>query len=476
MKTWVSKINKNIWIGLAAAAVLIVLIVCISILGRSTVPPAEADFSAVSRTEGLSEDTVLPEGIYIGTVYVGGRTVGEARSLLSEAYQQPKNQTVEIYWGEDIISTSLEDLGVRWNIEGALIQAAQLGKCTGPLGRYINNMNLRYGRVHLDLAKTLDEGLVRAFVEQEISDKYDFQAHNARLTLGEDGEPVIIPNKNGYQTDKEATIHTILANFYEMDPNDKLIAIATVKAFEPDRTTEDLAGMTDLLGSCTTRYLEDGYSRTERCVNVEVACDFINATIIQPGESKSTSEMMHARIAENGYRTGTQYVDGELEDAIGGGVCQVATTLYGALLRAEIEIDERSNHSMLVKYVKPSFDAAISTGTKDLIFTNDTDSPIYIEGVYDGNYVSFNIFGKETRPSNRTVEYVSVVDRRVESKPEIVTDPNLPPGDSETVGSLHDEVDSHLVKIVSVDGEEVSRTTLHYDYYQPSYQTIYVAP
>ena len=81
----------------------------------------------------------------------------------------------------------------------------------------------------------------------------------------------------------------------------------------------------------------------------------------------------------------------------GGGVCQVSTTLYNAVLKAELEVTQRSNHSMIVTYVKPSMDAAIAGDYKDLKFVNNLDAPIYIEGYTVGKDIYFNIYGQETR-------------------------------------------------------------------------------
>ena len=91
----------------------------------------------------------------------------------------------------------------------------------------------------------------------------------------------------------------------------------------------------------------------------------------------------------------------------GGGICQVSTTLYNAVLRAELNVTERSNHSMTVHYVPLSADAAISGTDKDLKFTNNLDHPVYIQGVAGGSSITFTIYGKEYRASNRKVEYVS---------------------------------------------------------------------
>ena len=110
---------------------------------------------------------------------------------------------------------------------------------------------------------------------------------------------------------------------------------------------------------------------------------------------------------DNGYYAAPSYSNGQVVDSIGGGVCQVSTTLYNAVLRAELKVVQRSPHSMVVTYVSPSMDAAIAGDYKDLKFRNNTEVPIYIQGeAYDGT-IYFNIYGEETRSSDRTVTFQS---------------------------------------------------------------------
>ena len=240
---------------------------------------------------------------------------------------------------------------------------------------------------------------------------------------------------------------------------------------EPRITGEMLRNIHNVLGQATTIYHKPEYEYGSRSHNVDVATAFINGTVLMPGDQASTSDLMKERIPENGYETGSAMYNGAMEDAVGGGVCQVATTLYNALLKAEIQIDRRSNHSMIVDYVPPSKDAAIALGSKDLVFTNNLDYPIYIRGETDGTNVIFTVYGKETRPENRTVEYVSVEDSRVKSEPQIIYDDTLPEGTSKVTGTAHDEIHSHLEKVVYENGVEVSRETIHSDHYQMSVET-----
>ena len=153
-------------------------------------------------------------------------------------------------------------------------------------------------------------------------------------------------------------------------------------------------------------------------------------------------------------------------DSIGGGVCQIATTLYNTALQAELEITQRQNHSMIVTYVKPSMDAAIAGTYKDIKITNNYSTPIYVEGYTENKKLTFTIYGKETRPANRTVEYVSeTLGTTSPGEPQLIVDNSLAPGARVRVQSSHTGLRSRLWKVVTVDGVETERTLLHTDSY-----------
>lgn len=196
-----------------------------------------------------------------------------------------------------------------------------------------------------------------------------------------------------------------------------------------------------------------------------------------PGETLSGYECMHPFTIENGYFTAAAYENGQVVDSVGGGVCQIATTLYDASLAAELEITQRQNHSMIVMYVKPSMDAAIAGTYKDIKITNNYSTPIYIEGTTAGKTLTFTIYGKETRPANRKVEYISeTLSKTDPGEPQRKVDNSLKPGQTKQVQSAHIGYKSRLWKVVTVDGVEKERTILHTDTYNPSKAIVLVGP
>lgn len=146
----------------------------------------------------------------------------------------------------------------------------------------------------------------------------------------------------------------------------------------------------------------------------------------------------------------------------------MSTTLYNAVIRAELEITERFAHSMIVSYVEPSMDAAISGEYKDLKFKNSTKYPVYIEGYTDGGIIHFNVYGKETRDANREVEFVSETTGETDPGVKYVADGTLQIGTISTQQSAHIGKKAKLWKVVKVNGKEESREVFNTSNYQAS--------
>lgn len=154
-------------------------------------------------------------------------------------------------------------------------------------------------------------------------------------------------------------------------------------------------------------------------------------------------------------------------DSYGGGICQVSTTLYNAALKAEMDITARSNHTMMVGYVEPSKDAAIAEGSMDMCFVNNTDAPIYIEGYCSGGQITFVIFGHETRPENRTLQFTSKV--LATMQPEgfsLYPDATQPVGYVLQTQSPHTGYQAELWKEIYVDGVLTDEYQINSSYYQ----------
>ncbi len=175
---------------------------------------------------------------------------------------------------------------------------------------------------------------------------------------------------------------------------------------QPSNTTDDTTTNTttkgeefsDVLGSKTTYYNSSVKGRT---TNIRLAAEAINGTVLQPGETFSLNGIVGRRTAAKGYQNAIIFQNGKQVEGLGGGVCQVSSTVYGAVLYADLKVTERSCHQFQVSYTPVSQDAAVYYGSQDFKFVNNTDNPIKIVASAGSGSLSVTIYG--TKTSEKTV-------------------------------------------------------------------------
>lgn len=407
----------------------------------------------------------IAEGVYAGEVNIGGMSKTKAKEAVDSYHQDIASSPFTVTVDSKTVETTLANLGLSWDSENALAEADRLGKSGPILQRYKTLMDMKYGHVVLDVPYQIDEAKVRDFVANQIA-SLDTAPKDATITR-KNGEFIVTEHTTGLSTDQETTVNTILSAVKEGLSANMQVA-AEVKVTQPAKTYEELSLVRNKLGTFSTDYSD---SVSGRKTNISVAAGRLNGKLLMPGESLSVSETILPREPENGYEKATQYKDGDTEEAYGGGVCQVSTTLYNALLRAELKITSRSPHSMVVSYVPYSMDAAIAAGSKDLVFENNLEHPVYLAASADGSTLTFTLYGAEYRPSNRKIDFKSTTVSKKDPEPKIIYDANMYEGEQTSTGTNKPEVKAYLEKIVYEDGKEVSRTKLHTDSYSGASKT-----
>ena len=247
---------------------------------------------------------------------------------------------------------------------------------------------------------------------------------NAELTRVSGGFEVS-QSQTGIKVNADATAAAVMAALKDWDGGDVSVA-ATAEVSQPERTTEMLSQVQDVLGTFSTSTSSANSSKLQ---NLRVGVSHTTDILIMPGETWSMHDALAPFNAENGYVKQVAYSNGGYVDEYGGGICQLATTLYNAALLAEVNISERYNHSMTVGYTDYGLDATINdSGSKDLKITNDFDFPIYIEASVNGSYNTYTIWGKETRPANRELKFYGVTLSESYLPEQVTEDPTLAPG------------------------------------------------
>ena len=421
------------------------------------------------QTRAQEEENRILTGVYVEEMSLEGKTKSEAKSLVETYVESLSEKMITlIAVGGNEVQVKVSDLGLYWSNQEIIDEAVNIGQTGNVVQRYKTAKDLQYQNKVYRLEFGIDQELVKTIIREQCA-AYNMEAADATLTR-ENDRFVIIPGQTGEIVDEAASVKAIqeYLNSSWNREDDSIELTVTVK--EARGSEEELEKVKDVLGTFTTSFKTSGSSRS---ANVRNGAELINGTTLYPGDEFSTYEAVSPFSQANGYYMAGSYLNGQVVDSLGGGICQVSTTLYNAVLLSELEVTERHNHSMIVTYVDPSADAAIAESSgKDFKFVNNTEAPIYIEGTTtDDKQISFTIYGVETRQSNRQVSYESEVIRKTYPDSEVIyTDASLPVG-SISVQSAHIGYRANLWKVVTENGVEVSREQINSSSYQVTPRT-----
>ena len=444
--------KRRILIGLIFSCIVLVLGIFNFIL-----------YKAVSKYP----DDVICKNISIGVVDVSGMSKKEAKAALKKQIEAYKILAVSIQTEGGTAEGTLEELGLKYKgVDKAVDKAMDYGKKGSLWSRYWKLRRASRKGFVIEEKLTVDKEAGEQILGSRTESLTD-RAKNASIT----------PDGDGFKIEKEqegeaVNIADSLVKI-EKHLNDKwdhkaFSVTADVVKEKPAVVAGDLESIKDELGVFST----DAGSG-ERIQNLKTGVEKLSNIVLMPGEVLSVEERTKPYTPENGYVMGGSYEGGRVVESYGGGLCQVSTTLYNAVIYAELEIVERYPHSMIVDYVSPSRDAAVAEGYLDFKFKNNYDTPIYIAGGIDEtNQLYFKIYGKDTREEGRTVEYESEILSTEEPGVTYEANSDLPLGSIQPVSSAHMGTEAMLWKVVYQNGEEVSREAFNNSSYQAA-DTIY---
>lgn len=236
-----------------------------------------------------------------------------------------------------------------------------------------------------------------------------------------------------------------------------------LKITKPNVTTNQIGteAFPNLLASYSTTF---STSNTNRTTNIKLASNKINGVVLMPGETFSYNKVVGKRTAAAGYKSAAVYVNGRVENGIGGGICQVSSTLYNTALRANLEIVKRSNHRFATGYVPLSTDATVSWGGPEFIFKNSRKYPVKIVSRVNGGRITVSIYG-----CKEEVEYDVVIQSQtlqtIPMKTVYRVNASLPQGTKKTVQKGHGGYKSRAYRILKQNGTVISKQLLSTDTY-----------
>lgn len=315
------------------------------------------------------ENTFQP-GVSINGMELTGYSYDEARNALNAQYAAGLEEEVLLTFADRTWTFVPAQAGATIDLESRLQAAWAIGKEGTDEQRLAEIRDLVQNPVDLSAELTFDEAEVSRFVS-EIKQEIDCEPINATRTVTDMETFVFTDSAVGYRLDAaalEAQLAAIIlgggADRIELQP----------EVLQPSPSRAELEAASVMLAECTTS-LEG--SSTRRSNNVNLALGYFNYLEVEPGQKISFNRLVGKRTEENGFYEAPEYAGTTVITGIGGGVCQASTTVYGAVIRAGLKINERHAHTMKVGYVEASQDAAVNNNDKDLVFTNTTDGTLF---------------------------------------------------------------------------------------------------
>lgn len=404
-----SQKNTHGFMTKIAVVVGVTSALAVSVMGFMFANNSNNSDGAVTALAAEAVRSHILEETYINGIDVGGLTRHQALERLAALYTQDFSELNIVLnaGGEDALTINLAKLSPGLDFSAAVEHA----------------LSLEYAqRVTYPPTLSFDDSAVLPEIE-EFLDSLARQPRNASSTR--EGSSFNVQEEVvGRSPDVPGTLEAFRRQLSTGQPG---VVDVVFRELHPAVTAEDLRASQSLIGSFTTRIT--GSMDNPRNVNVLNAARHINGIVVQPGEIFSTNRNFGVMTYANGYRYAPIILNGQFVDGIGGGVCQISSTLYMALLFAEMEIVERRNHSLRVGYIDWAMDATLAGDWIDLRWRNNTSYPVTVEALVQNGDVIINIFGNESRASGRRLAFAPVHLENIPYGETLIEDPELPYGE-----------------------------------------------
>ncbi len=419
-------------------------------------------------SQGISGNTIM-ENVSVAGVDIGGMTkleaISEIRKVVLDSYEA---KPMEIQVDNHKISLSPDLTGATFDVNNAIDLAYKYGRSENASENAVAQVQSAAGGIKVDILPCLNLNTdaiakeLQAFIDKYSTEltqptytisgadgmdktlivtmgtpgyglTYDklyeqvLAAYNAgsfALTLSSESvapdgvdleaiyqETYIAPVNASYNSEKkETTAHTL---GYSFDVESAKTLIENAKYGEnisipyictaPEIKQEDLDKM--LFRDVLSTYTAKSGSASSRDVNLRLACEAVNGVVLAPGEVFDYNKTLGERTAEKGYKYGASYIGNKTVSTIGGGICQVSSTVYYCALMADMEIVTRTNHGFLNTYVPMGMDATVSWGGPEFRFKNNSDYPIRIEASASAGHTTVTIYGTDVKDYYVKMEY-----------------------------------------------------------------------
>lgn len=447
------------------SAIVVVLVLLLASLIFLTRKPAEKVAAEI-------DDGTFYEGISVNGINLFGKTLAEGQELVSASAEEKLSAAnITLSFKDKTWTIDAADIGAKTDIEEMLRSAMAIGRDGSAVQNVSVRSKVKEEGQNFETSVTVDEAALRTKL-QSIAAEIDMEPTEPIAEYHPDSEePLTYKEGNeGLKLNVEAALADCLSHIKE---NNSSTLELTVETIPSTTSIEEVKSRTKMIATFTTSFASPAsLSKTGRVNNITKGAELINGLILAPGEQFSFNGHVGQRTEDKGWSLATSIVNGNnYEESFGGGICQVSTTLYNALLRSGLDFSAmtRKHHSFPSSYVPIGLDATVSDGGPDFVFTNTREHPIYVFMLVNKKEktLTATVYGPEL-PDGITIDLRSQVTEKIEPpEPEIVEDETQPIGFSKTlIEQRTGQVAEIYLDKLDKDGKVISSELLYTDTYK----------
>lgn len=347
-------------------------------------------------------DNLIYPGVFIEGVNVGGKTKDKALSLLSQKYKDiNKQRNIVIKVMDKEYTLNFSELNIEYNYDEVINSAFNIHKDGSVLNKYKSikepknqelDLNYKYSMTKIDQ------------MIKKVKAENNREAIDAAIVKTNSGDFFVKGESYGQVLD-DKNIKEQIQKSMDIKGTGNIAINSKIKEIKPHITEDQLRTINTRMSTFTTNFPG---SNENRITNITLSADAINGKVVMPGDSFSFNDVVGQRTAEKGYKPAKVIVGDKFIDDFGGGVCQVSSTLYNAIMRSNIPYTERTHHTIMSTYVPMGMDATVDFGNIDYKFKNTLNYPIYIESVVQNKSITFNVYSNKSLTS-KTYDLVNEV-------------------------------------------------------------------
>lgn len=469
-------------------------------------------------------NTKIIRGVQIGEINVSDMSKEDAKALLDERNAKNQEKQLVLKYGDLENKVTYSSLAVNYQIDEAINNAYNIGRDgnifennldilktwkdgekvelkatvdTEKLNQVVQNINntiqgavvqpsyeVKDDKLIIKSGKSgikVDEQKLSEYIYTAVTTETDAQEQTIEIpVITSEPDPIDIDKihsevykevKDAYYTKDPFTIYPEQKGIdFDVESAKTLIQEPKeqyeiqLKITNPSKTVKEIGteAFPDLLGVCKTNYVASNKNRT---TNLRLAAEKINGTVLLPGEEFSYNGVVGKRTVEAGYKNAATYSNGQVVDDIGGGICQISSTLYDAAVFANMDITVRRNHQFVTSYLPAGKDATVVWGSQDFKFKNSRKYPVRITATVSGGVATVQIWGVK-----EDVEYdISIETKQISTikyTTQYIEDASLPAGTQKVSQAGANGRKVQAYKVMKLNGQVVSRTLLSTDTYR----------